>query len=142
VGAATVEFLYLVEERRYCFLELNPRLQVWGGVKRGRSSGPLLPIRCFVIEGLTCPPLFQVEHPVIEGLTCPPLFQVEHPVTEGITGVNIPSCQLLIGMGVPLWRIPAIRALHCMDPKGMERFDLEEAGQKVGGEGIGPGSSS
>ena len=126
MGAATVEFLYLVEERRYCFLELNPRLQVWGGVKRGRSSGPLLPIRCFVIEGLTCPPL----------------FQVEHPVTEGITGVNIPSCQLLIGMGVPLWRIPAIRALHCMDPKGTERFDLEEAGQKVGGEGIGPGSSS
>jgi hypothetical protein len=31
VGAATVEFLYLVEERRYCFLELNPRLQVSPG---------------------------------------------------------------------------------------------------------------
>ena len=28
VGAATVEFLYLVEEQTYCFLELNPRLQV------------------------------------------------------------------------------------------------------------------
>jgi acetyl-CoA carboxylase/biotin carboxylase 1 len=28
VGAATVEFLYLVESRQYCFLELNPRLQV------------------------------------------------------------------------------------------------------------------
>lgn len=28
VGAATVEYLYLVEEKKYCFLELNPRLQV------------------------------------------------------------------------------------------------------------------
>lgn len=28
VGAATVEYLYLIEEGKYCFLELNPRLQV------------------------------------------------------------------------------------------------------------------
>lgn len=28
VGAATVEYLYLIDERKYCFLELNPRLQV------------------------------------------------------------------------------------------------------------------
>ena len=28
VGAATVEFLFLVETQEYCFLELNPRLQV------------------------------------------------------------------------------------------------------------------
>jgi acetyl-CoA carboxylase/biotin carboxylase 1 len=28
VGAATVEYLYLIEEQMYCFLELNPRLQV------------------------------------------------------------------------------------------------------------------
>lgn len=32
VGAATVEYLYLIEEKKYCFLELNPRLQV------GRSA--------------------------------------------------------------------------------------------------------
>lgn len=44
-------------------------------------------------------------------LSPPP--QVEHPVTEGITGVNIPAAQLQIAMGVPLTRIPAIRALHC-----------------------------
>ena len=30
-GAATVEFLYLVETQQYCVLELNPRLQVQGG---------------------------------------------------------------------------------------------------------------
>jgi biotin carboxylase len=28
VGAATVEYLYLIDEQKYCFLELNPRLQV------------------------------------------------------------------------------------------------------------------
>jgi acetyl-CoA carboxylase/biotin carboxylase 1 len=28
VGAATVEYLYLIDEGKYCFLELNPRLQV------------------------------------------------------------------------------------------------------------------
>jgi hypothetical protein len=27
VGAATVEFLYVINERKYYFLELNPRLQ-------------------------------------------------------------------------------------------------------------------
>ena len=82
VGAATVEYLYLIEEKRYCFLELNPRLQV------------------------------------------------EHPVTEGITGVNLPSCQLLVGMGIPLWKIPSIRSLYGQDPKGIDRFDLETTPQK------------
>ena len=28
VGVATVEYLYCIEERKYYFLELNPRLQV------------------------------------------------------------------------------------------------------------------
>eukprot|EP00200_Dunaliella_tertiolecta_P012627 CAMPEP_0202373002 /NCGR_PEP_ID=MMETSP1127-20130417/4091_1 /ASSEMBLY_ACC=CAM_ASM_000462 /TAXON_ID=3047 /ORGANISM="Dunaliella tertiolecta, Strain CCMP1320" /LENGTH=2753 /DNA_ID=CAMNT_0048969731 /DNA_START=204 /DNA_END=8465 /DNA_ORIENTATION=+ len=82
VGAATVEFLYCIEEQTYNFLELNPRLQV------------------------------------------------EHPVTEGITGVNIPSCQLLIGMGVPLWRIPSIRALYGKDPNGTDAFDPDTTPQK------------
>lgn len=36
-GAATVEFLYIMETQEYCFLELNPRLQVgarWLGAGR------------------------------------------------------------------------------------------------------------
>jgi acetyl-CoA carboxylase/biotin carboxylase 1 len=28
VGAATVEYLFLIDQGKYCFLELNPRLQV------------------------------------------------------------------------------------------------------------------
>ncbi|KAG2485379.1 hypothetical protein HYH03_015868 [Edaphochlamys debaryana] len=77
VGAATVEYLYGVDEQQYYFLELNPRLQV------------------------------------------------EHPVTEGITGVNLPACQLLVGMGVPLYRIPYLRSLYGKDPKGIEPIDFE-----------------
>ena len=32
-------------------------------------------------------------------------LQVEHPVTEGITGMNIPSLQLMVAMGVDLTKI-------------------------------------
>ncbi|KAL4426359.1 hypothetical protein ABPG77_004653 [Micractinium sp. CCAP 211/92] len=81
-GAATVEFLYMVDSQQYCFLELNPRLQV------------------------------------------------EHPVTEWISNVNIPACQLMIGMGVPLHRIPDLRRLHGQDPDGDSPIDFEdEAGR-------------
>ena len=58
------------------------------------------------------------------------MVQVEHPVTEGITGVNLPSCQLLVGMGVPLWRIPSIRQLYGKDAHGTERFDLDATPQR------------
>jgi acetyl-CoA carboxylase / biotin carboxylase 1 len=64
VGAATVEFLYVLEEQRFYFLELNPRLQV------------------------------------------------EHPVTEWVANVNIPACQVMIGMGLPLGAMADVRALY------------------------------
>ena len=73
VGAATVEFLYLVEERKYCFLELNPRLQVGGG-GRGRgackSSGhhPHL----VSLRNLDCRPGLAVVHPLPLSLPPPP----------------------------------------------------------------------
>ncbi len=38
-----------------------------------------------------------------------PRLQVEHPVTEWITGVDLPSLQLHIGMGIPLRSVPSIR---------------------------------
>ena len=41
--------------------------------------------------------------------------QVEHPVTEGITDVNVPAAQLMIGMGIPLWRMPGVRGLFGKD---------------------------
>ena len=53
------------------------------------------------------------------------LCQVEHPVTEWISGVNIPSCQLMIGMGVPLHRLPDIRRLYGKDPWGTSTIDFE-----------------
>ena len=51
--------------------------------------------------------------------------QVEHPVTEWISGVNIPSCQLMIGMGVPLHRIPDIRRLFGRDARGTSTIDFD-----------------
>ncbi|RMZ54549.1 hypothetical protein APUTEX25_002124, partial [Auxenochlorella protothecoides] len=82
VGAATVEYLYLVESGEYAFLELNPRLQV------------------------------------------------EHPVTEWIAGVNIPAAQLLIAAGVPLHRLPDLRALYGADPAGDSPIDSEGPGRR------------
>lgn len=50
-------------------------------------------------------------------------------MTEWISGVNIPSCQLMIGMGVPLHRIPDIRRLFGKDPKGITPIDYEADAQ-------------
>ncbi|CAM9330367.1 unnamed protein product [Chrysoparadoxa australica] len=47
-----------------------------------------------------------------------PRLQVEHPVTEGITGANVPSIQLQVAMGIPLNRIPDIRAFYGLDRTG------------------------
>lgn len=79
VGAATVEFLYVIGEREAFFLELNPRLQV------------------------------------------------EHPVTEWLTGVNLPACQVMIGMGLPLAQIADVAALFPDDAPGT--LDLERHAQ-------------
>lgn len=51
--------------------------------------------------------------------------QVEHPVTEMISGVNLPAAQLMVGMGVPLYRIPDIRRLFGQDPSSAAAFDFE-----------------
>ncbi|CAL5323649.1 unnamed protein product [Camellia sinensis] len=32
---------------------------------------------------------------------------VEHPVTEQIAEINLPAAQVAVGMGIPLWQIPA-----------------------------------
>ena len=47
-------------------------------------------------------------------------------MTEWISGVNIPSCQLLIGMGIPLHRIPDIRRMYGRDLKGSDTIDFEQ----------------
>merc|ERR1711981_1558831 len=81
-GAGTVEYL-LFRDRTYCFLELNPRLQV------------------------------------------------EHGVTELICDVNLPACQLLVAMGLPLYNIPDIRRFYGEDPKATGEFDLKKTKLKA-----------
>ena len=41
-----------------------------------------------------------------------PRLQVEHPVTEWIANINIPACQVMIGMGIPLQSMADIRVLY------------------------------
>ena len=60
----------------------------------------------------------------------PPVLQVEHPVTEGISGVNLPATQVMIGMGIPLTRMPQIRTLYGQDPQGTEPWDFETTKKK------------
>jgi acetyl-CoA carboxylase/biotin carboxylase 1 len=55
-----------------------------------------------------------------------PRLQVEHPVTEGITGVNLPALQLLVGMGIPLSRVPDIRRFYGLEPEGTSKIDFLE----------------
>ena len=51
-------------------------------------------------------------------------LQVEHPVTEWISGVNIPACQVMIGMGIRLERMPDIRRLFGKDPSGSDAIGV------------------
>ena len=55
--------------------------------------------------------------------------QVEHPVSEMISQVNIPSCQVMVGMGVPLHRIPDVRRMFGLDPAADTAIDFEADAQ-------------
>eukprot|EP01035_Chromulina_nebulosa_P016919 gene16919-22410_t len=55
-----------------------------------------------------------------------PRLQVEHPVTEGITDINLPSLQLQVAMGIPLYRVPSVRAFYGLDPSGKTPINFFE----------------
>jgi acetyl-CoA carboxylase / biotin carboxylase 1 len=54
-----------------------------------------------------------------------PRLQVEHPTTEMVSGVNLPSAQLQIAMGLPLFRIRDIRLLYGADPNTSSEIDFD-----------------
>ena len=76
VGLGTVEYMYDMTTKTFCFLELNPRIQV------------------------------------------------EHPISELISGVNLPAALLCVGMGIPLYRIPEVRAFYGETPYGDSVIDF------------------
>lgn len=69
---------------------------------------------------LPCP-----ARPVFNPRTSPPSPPAPAPAPR--------SCQLLIGMGVPLWRIPQIRATFVgVDARlDVEQFDMEATPQRL-----------
>ncbi|XP_031639002.1 acetyl-CoA carboxylase isoform X2 [Contarinia nasturtii] len=54
-----------------------------------------------------------------------PRLQVEHPCTEMVADVNLPACQLQIGMGVPLFRLKDIRLLYGESPWDSSIIDFD-----------------
>ncbi|KAL1397350.1 hypothetical protein pipiens_002541 [Culex pipiens pipiens] len=59
-----------------------------------------------------------------------PRLQVEHPCTEMVAEVNLPACQLQIGMGIPLYRIKDIRLLYGENPWGSSVIDFDNPNNK------------
>jgi acetyl-CoA carboxylase/biotin carboxylase 1 len=50
---------------------------------------------------------------------------VEHPVSELISNVNLPAALLCVGLGVPLHRIPEVRAYYGEDPYTDSLIDFD-----------------
>ena len=61
-----------------------------------------------------------------------PRLQVEHTVTELINDINLPLAMLLVGMDIPLHRIPDIRTLWGQqDRHGSSKIDLAIANRNL-----------
>lgn len=59
-----------------------------------------------------------------------PRLQVEHPCTEMVADVNLPACQLQVGMGIPLYRIKDIRLLYGENPWDSMIIDFDDPPNK------------
>jgi acetyl-CoA carboxylase/biotin carboxylase 1 len=71
--------------------------------------------------------LYLEEYQTFAFLELNPRLQVEHPVTENILGINLPTCQLQVAMGIPLHRIADIRRLYGRHPHGIDTIDFAYA---------------
>lgn len=51
-------------------------------------------------------------------------------MTENILGLNLPSCQVQVAMGIPLHRIGDVRKLYGRDPRGRDTIDFDYTPQQ------------
>ncbi|KYQ93772.1 acetyl-CoA carboxylase [Tieghemostelium lacteum] len=114
-----------VQRRHQKIIEEGPALaptpQVWEEMQR--AAVRLVKEVGYVGAG-TVEYLFDCENNTYYFLELNPRLQVEHPVTEEITNVNLPSTQLQIAMGIPLYRIPDIRKYYNQQPFEDSKIDL------------------
>eukprot|EP01062_Namystynia_karyoxenos_P024981 TRINITY_DN19789_c0_g2_i1.p1 TRINITY_DN19789_c0_g2~~TRINITY_DN19789_c0_g2_i1.p1 ORF type:complete len:2257 (+),score=954.46 TRINITY_DN19789_c0_g2_i1:116-6886(+) len=106
-----------VQRRHQKIIEEGPCVRTIPGVLRQMEEAAVRLAKLVGYRGVgTVEYLYDKEKGTFYFLELNPRLQVEHTVTELITGVNLPACMLLVGMGVPLHRIPDIRA-YCGDTR-------------------------
>uniref|UniRef100_A0A7S1I8U2 Acetyl-CoA carboxylase n=1 Tax=Eutreptiella gymnastica TaxID=73025 RepID=A0A7S1I8U2_9EUGL len=119
-----------VQRRHQKIIEEGPVLSVKDGALQHMEQSAVRLARLVGYQGVgTVEYLYEKATGNYYFLELNPRLQVEHPVTEMITEVNIPACMLMVGMGIPLHRMPDIRRLYGVDPTGVDRFNLD--GQQV-----------
>ncbi|CAI8603511.1 unnamed protein product [Vicia faba] len=78
-------------------------------VKELEQAARRLAISVNYVGAATVEYLYSMETGEYYFLELNPRLQVKHPVTEWIAEINLPAAQVAVGMGIPLWKIPAVR---------------------------------
>eukprot|EP00667_Euglena_gracilis_P000097 EG_transcript_97 len=116
-----------VQRRHQKIIEEGPVLGTKDGVLRSMEQAAVRLAKLVGYEGVgTVEYLYEKVSGNFYFLELNPRLQVEHPVTEMITNINIPASMLMVGMGIPLQRMPDVRRLYGLDPTGDDLFDLDQ----------------
>eukprot|EP01065_Artemidia_motanka_P019441 TRINITY_DN230_c0_g1_i1.p1 TRINITY_DN230_c0_g1~~TRINITY_DN230_c0_g1_i1.p1 ORF type:complete len:2230 (+),score=810.54 TRINITY_DN230_c0_g1_i1:78-6767(+) len=115
-----------VQRRHQKIIEEGPCVRTVPGVLSKMEMAAVRLAKLVGYRGVgTVEYLYDKERGTFYFLELNPRLQVEHTVTELITGVNLPACMLLVGMGVPLHRIPDIRAYCGQARVGSSTIDFD-----------------
>lgn len=116
-----------VQRRHQKIIEEGPCTKTVAGALPKMESAAVRLAKLVGYRGVgTVEYLYDKEKGTFYFLELNPRLQVEHTVTELISGVNLPACMLLVGMGIPLHRIPDIRAFSGEKRMGTSRIDFTQ----------------